>query len=250
VFDKISALISFINDIFIKTDRQAQPKNSSTSLCNNIKEDIMRVFLFLLLTTVLFFHGNYNTGSGLQVGQIPPELSYYSLSENMTVTYRKSDFKNGVLIIDFWATWCSPCIESIPHLNKLVDKFKGDNVKFISITYEPESLAEKFLTDYPMKSDVGIDNDFEIFRSYNAWAIPNIVMINTEGKFAGRIHPNYLTTEVIEVLLQGGIPEVKNTPEDAFDPVEAEKNFRLHLEKQKMEMLQKDEMMDQEMNKR
>lgn len=190
----------------------------------------MKLFL-LYLISVLFFHPAGE--KGLQIGQVPPELSYFSLSENKVVIFKENDFKDKVLLIDFWATWCAPCIESIPHLNKLVDEYEGKNVKFISITYEPENLAYKFLNVHPMKSYVGIDDEFKMFRSYNAWAIPNIVMINSDGKFAGRIHPNYLTAEVIEVLLQGGIPDVKNTPEDAFDPVRAEKNFRLHLEKQK-----------------
>ena len=83
-----------------------------------------------------------------------------------------------------------------------------------------------------MKSDVGLDEDFKIFRSYNAWAIPNVVMINSKGKIAGRIHPTYLTREVIDVLLSGGIPDVKKTPEDAYDPVGAEEYFRSFLEKQ------------------
>jgi hypothetical protein len=50
-------------------------------------------------------------------------------------------------------------------------KYKEKNEKLISITYEPEKLVQKFLNDHQMKSDVGLDEDFRIFRSYNAWAI-------------------------------------------------------------------------------
>jgi hypothetical protein len=83
-----------------------------------------------------------------------------------------------------------------------------------------------------MKSEVGLDEDFNMFRKYNGWAIPNIVMINSKGKIAGRIHPSHLTEEVINTLLSGNIPDVKNTSEDAFDPVEAEEYFRSYLKKQ------------------
>jgi thiol-disulfide isomerase/thioredoxin len=191
----------------------------------------MRKLLYLFLILVIFCVSVYSQERGLQIGQGPPELVYFSLSENKTVTYKAEYFKDQVFLIDFWATWCGPCIESIPHLNELVVKYK--NVKFISITYEPVDLVNKFLKDHPMKSDVGLDNDFKIFRSYNAWAIPNVVMINSEGKIAGRIHPNNLTDDVINELLNGGIPKVKNTPEDAFDPAGAEEYFRSFLEKQK-----------------
>jgi thiol-disulfide isomerase/thioredoxin len=183
------------------------------------------------LAAVSFCVSVYSQESGLKVGQVPPELVYYSQSENKTITYKEEDFKDKVILIDFWATWCGPCIESIPHLNELVGKYK--NIKFISITYEPESLVNKFLNEHPMKSEVGLDDDFKMFRSYNAWAIPNVVMINSKGKIAGRIHPTHLTDEVIEVLLNGGVPDIKNTPEDAFDPAGAEEYFRSFLEKQK-----------------
>ena len=190
----------------------------------------MKAFLYLLLTPVLFYTAVFAQDRGLHIGQTPPELVYFSLPGNKTVTYKEDDFKNKVFLIDFWATWCGPCIESIPHLNELVDKYK--NVKFISVTYEPENLVKEFLKDHPMKSEVALDDDFKMFRSYNAWAIPNVVMINSKGKIAGRIHPSRLTEEVIEVLLNGGVPDVEQTPEDAFDPKGAEEYFRSFLEKQ------------------
>jgi len=192
---------------------------------------IIWIFLSLVLFNVQIYSQNY----GLRIGQVPPELVYHSILEDETMNYSGNDFRNSVYLIDFWATWCAPCIESIPHLNELVEKYKNKNIRFISITYEPEKLASQFLKEHPMKSDVGLDKDFKIFRSYNAWAIPNVVMINSKGKIAGRIHPTYLTTEVIDVLLSGGIPDVKNTPEDAYDPVGAEEYFRSFLEKQNNE---------------
>ena len=189
---------------------------------------LIRLLLFIL---PLFCNIVLAQENGLKKGQVPPVLVYYSLALDKTINYKEGDFKNKVFLIDFWATWCGPCIESIPHLNKLVDEYK--NVKFISITYEPRDLAEKFLNEHLMKSDVGLDDDFKMFRSYNAWAIPNIVMINSKGKIAGRIHPNKLNEDVINILLNGGIPEVENTPEDAFDPAQAEEYFRMFLEKHK-----------------
>jgi len=187
-------------------------------------------FYCLFLVPALFCVSVYSQEKGLKIGQVPPELVYYSLSENKMVTYKEDDFKDKVILIDFWATWCGPCIESILHLNELVGKYK--NVKFFSITYEPENLVKEFIKMHPMKSDVGLDDDFKMFRSYNAWAIPNVVMINSKGNIAGRIHPTRLTDEVIEVLLNGGVPDVENTPEEAFDPAGAEKYFRSFLDKQ------------------
>jgi thiol-disulfide isomerase/thioredoxin len=191
----------------------------------------MRSFFFSILLIVLIYSGGYSQNKGLQKGEVPPELTYRSLAKNKIVSFKGDDFKDTVFLIDFWATWCAPCVESIPHLDSLIEKYKDKNVKFISITYEPRKLVEKFLIDHPLKSEVGLDDDFKIFRKYNAWAIPNIVMINSHGEIAGRIHPAHLTAEVINVLLKGGTPDLENTPENLFDPAKAEEYFRSYLKK-------------------
>jgi len=77
-----------------------------------------------------------------------------------------------------------------------------------------------------MNSVVGVDTSFYMFRTFNGWAVPNIVMINSKGIIAGRIHPEKLNESIIDDLLQEKIPDVKNTPEDLYNPGEAEKYFR------------------------
>lgn len=167
----------------------------------------------------------------LKVGQSPPKISYLSYIDSRSVTLPVTTARGTVYLLDFWATWCAPCIASIPKMDSLVEAFRGRNVKFISVTYEPKKMVEKFLKKHPMKSEVALDEDFAMFRSYNAWAIPNIVMINANGEIAGRIHPNRLTKNVIEELLEGKIPDVQQTREDLYEPDGAEKYFRSLLEK-------------------
>ena len=94
-------------------------------------------------------------------------------------------------------------------------------------------LVKRFLQEHELKSEIGIDTGFTMFKRYNAWAIPNIVMINSKGIIAGRIHPSRLTGEIIEKLIKGEIPSVDNTPEDLFDPKQAEQYFRSYQEEKK-----------------
>lgn len=53
-------------------------------------------------------------------------------------------YKGKFLILDFWATWCAPCIAGFPHFNELADKYSNDNVVFASYTVEPENIQAKF----------------------------------------------------------------------------------------------------------
>src|SRR5215510_2137470 len=47
-----------------------------------------------------------------------------------------ADLKGKVLVVDFWATWCEPCIAEIPKFNKMVDEYRGKNVQIVGITVE------------------------------------------------------------------------------------------------------------------
>ncbi len=57
-----------------------------------------------------------------------------------------NDYKNQVLLINFWASWCNPCIKEIPSLVRLQEKFKGQYFKIITINIgEPKDRIIKFV---------------------------------------------------------------------------------------------------------
>ena len=169
----------------------------------------------------------------LKIGDAPPNLSFAIFRDTAkTQTVDWNRMRNRVVIIDFWATWCKPCIESIPKMNELVEEFRTKPVTFLSITYEPEKLILPFLKKHPMNSTVGIDNDFSMFRSYKAWGIPVVVLINKERRVAAVVHPNNLTAEVISDVLAGRIPNVEQA-QGWSDPEGAERYFRSLISKVK-----------------
>ena len=134
------------------------------------------------------------------------------------------------MVLDFWATWCPPCIASVPHLNKLVSRFESEPVRFVSISYETEETVRGFLEEHPLETMVVLDNDFATFKSFAAWGVPNVVLVSRKGIIAGVIHPEDLSEEVIGDLLAGRIPAVKQA--EAYpDPEGAEKLFRELREK-------------------
>ena len=79
----------------------------------------------------------------LKLGTERPELSLQLLSGEKAPTWQA--LEGRVVIMDFWATWCTPCIESIPRLNDLHAKFEHDKVTFFSVTYEPPQYVREFL---------------------------------------------------------------------------------------------------------
>lgn len=189
-----------------------------------MKNIIKIIFLFELF----LFQVTFAQESKI-IGKKPGKINF-TLLDGTKPTWE--DFKGQVVLIDFWATWCTPCINSFPHINELVEKFKDEPVQFISLTYEPKELADKFFEKYELNSEIAIDNDFATFRALNGWAVPNVFMVNKRGKIVGRVHPEHLTEEAINQILAGKIPDLKQTKEDAFDPKGAEEYFRSMIEPQ------------------
>jgi len=66
----------------------------------------------------------------LGAGGLAPEFSSYDLAEQEV---RIADYRGKVLILDFWATWCSPCIASMPHTSEVAAKFADQGVVVLAV---------------------------------------------------------------------------------------------------------------------
>ncbi len=97
-----------------------------------------------------------------------------------------ADLKGEVLILDFWATWCAPCISEIPHYNELHAEYDGKGVHLIGVTLESGSAEDvaAFAQDpahviyYPLV----MGND-EIVDAYGpVWGFPTTVLVGPDGK--------------------------------------------------------------------
>src|SRR5713101_2750707 len=111
--------------------------------------------------------------------------------------------KGQVVVLEFWATWCGPCIEAIPHLNELADHFKGKPVQFIAITDENEKVITAFLKRKPIHAWVGLDTDKSMFKDYGITGIPHTVVVDRKGKIAAITFPTALTEQHLEDVLAG-----------------------------------------------
>ncbi len=98
-----------------------------------------------------------------------------------------SDLKGKVVVVDFWATWCGPCIASFPGMQKMVNKYRDNpNVKFVFIdTWEQGEKKEKnasdFITSKKYTFHVLMDNDNKVVEQFKVNGIPAKFVIDKEG---------------------------------------------------------------------
>jgi len=137
--------------------------------------------------------------SKLQDNATPPALQVaeWMNSEAMTL----EQLKGKIVVLDFWATWCPPCIASIPHTNELAKKYEG-KVVFIGVcgTRGAETMAETVKSkgiQYPVVKDV----ENKTNEAYEVNGFPDYYILDQTGKLAVADCANSKVEEAIEALL-------------------------------------------------
>lgn len=141
---------------------------------------------------------------GLKAGMPAPPLSLKQTLQVPAGTKVSWEALRGkAVVLEFWATWCGPCVAVIPHLNELAEKYAGQPVQFIAVSAEKEEVVSRFLTKKPIRAWLGLDTDSSTCRAYGVQGIPQTVLVDARGKLAGFTHPTGLTTKVLDDLLAG-----------------------------------------------
>lgn len=142
----------------------------------------------------------------LKIGDQVPDILIDKIINNDKRSIRTSDYKDKLLVLDFWDIYCTTCIASMPKLDSLQKVF-GDHVKILSVTYQPEEMISKFfktnrfLTEHnpPVNRPSVVDD--RILRSYFQYETnPHVVWIN-KGKVVAITGGEYITANNIQTLL-------------------------------------------------
>lgn len=97
-----------------------------------------------------------------------------------------SDLKGEELtVVDFWATWCKPCVTSIPKLNALYSDFEKRGVEFIGVNVDaPRSIAKvkPFANSMNVQYPIVLDPDQDLVNQFNVTVFPTLIVFNQKGK--------------------------------------------------------------------
>ena len=101
-----------------------------------------------------------------------------------------SNYKSKVVIINFWATWCAPCKEEMPHLDKLKSKSTFQNLEIIPINIADEELvkSEEFFEEINIKNlEIFYGSSLELAKEFKLRGIPTTIIIDRKGYEIARI---------------------------------------------------------------
>lgn len=97
-------------------------------------------------------------------------------------TFNLEDTPGQVVLVNFWATWCRPCVEEIPSLSRLVDRMKDRPFKVVAVNIgESSADIEQFVKLIPVNFDILLDRDGDAVRDWKVYAYPSNFLIDRDG---------------------------------------------------------------------
>ncbi len=98
------------------------------------------------------------------------------------------DLRGKVIFLNFWATWCVPCRQEMPTMEKLQREMKEQGLEVVAINIrESKREVQKFTGELGLTFTVLLDKDGKASEEYGAWAIPLSYFINRKGEFVGKV---------------------------------------------------------------
>lgn len=96
--------------------------------------------------------------------------------------------KGRVVFLNFWATWCIPCRQEMPSMEKLHRELKERGLEVVAVNFrEDQTEVRKFVEELGLTFTILLDKDGKVFEQYGAWALPLSHFINRKGEFVGKV---------------------------------------------------------------
>jgi thiol-disulfide isomerase/thioredoxin len=198
---KLTNIVAFV-------DWKANPKFAIDAFVFNVPKGIAKV---LSLADILAGGREPDeTGPHPLVGQAAPQMQL-DLLDGGTLDLASYKGKK-IVILDFWATWCGPCTEAMPIIEKVAAQYKDKGVLLFAVNVEEGADdVRKFLDDAKLKVTVALDKDGDAARAYKAEGIPQTVLVGKDGS--------------VQVVHVGLLPDLEEQLAKELDGLLAGKNL-------------------------
>src|SRR5258706_7854941 len=137
------------------------------------------------------------------------EMADFSLASVDGTTFRLRDLKGKLVLIDFWATWCPPCRDALPALEKLHREWESKGLIVLGVDDEPAAVIRSFNSKNGITYPTLLDPDRKVHDLFgvdgNGQGIPLTVVFDREGRFVDRVPYPHTEENFLKVLKKAGL---------------------------------------------
>ena len=145
------------------------------------------IFIFLISNT--YANETLNI-KNLIINKELKEYTNLTVLDDQNNQINLSDYKGNILLLNFWATWCAPCREEMPSLDKLQNLKILNNLKVIPINVGQEKIEKSvvFFSELNIKNlELYFDNTIKLAKTFSLRGLPTTIIVNKEGEEFARI---------------------------------------------------------------
>jgi peroxiredoxin len=148
-----------------------------------------------LLCTLMFLFGACCSAYAASVSGPAPNFTLKGMDGK---NVKLSELRGNVVLLNFWASWCGPCREEMPLLNKIHQKYEPLGFTILGVNVEEDSdAAKKFIAQRPVDFPILLDNTNKVSKLYDVIAMPTTVVIDRDGNMRF-LHQGYKSGDEAE----------------------------------------------------
>ena len=147
----------------------------------------------------LLLAGCYSGSRPPRIGSVAPDFTLQDADRKISL----SEMRGKIVVLNFWATWCPPCVEEMPSLVQMQQRMKNKGVSVLAVSVDvDENAYRKFLKDYKVDLLTVRDPDQKSNNLYGTFKFPETYIIDRDGvmrrKFIGPV--DWSQPEIVEFL--------------------------------------------------
>ena len=121
----------------------------------------------------------------VKLGDAAPDFTLPAL-EGPRISLR--DYRSRVVVLNFWATWCPPCVEETPSLKRFAEEMQSDGVEVIGVSVDEDGAAlRKFVTEAQLSFPIARDPERTVAARYGTFKFPETYIVDSEGRIAEKL---------------------------------------------------------------